>query len=390
MSSLSDSENQQRFLDATSHTVAWFWNRLRDQTLNMKPPFQRNPIWQETQKAYLIDTILRGYPVPELYLQTIVSASGEEQHIVVDGQQRIRACLEFLSDGFTLGDDSGEYAGLSFNELNDSSKKQIFGYKFVIRNLPDLTDAELREIFGRLNRNNVALNRQELRNATYWGEFITSMTEQSKNPFWITSGLFTSNDVRRMLDIEYISELAAAFLFGPQNKKAKLDDYYADFEEEFPDRERVESAFAAILSELSGIFTWPTALRWSRKVDFYTLFLVLGERVDQMPFDRDQRSALNGGLTDFSNYVSNILRVSEEDREDASYPKAAIAYSRGVRNSSDLNSRRLRSSALSSFLQGVEYVSSVQPTQDPLSYLPDPHDLLQVIEDNSDEEDRET
>src|SRR5579862_8241635 len=167
MSSLSDSENQQRFLDATSHTVAWFWNRLRDQTLNMKPPFQRNPIWQETQKAYLIDTILRGYPVPELYLQTIVSASGEEQHIVVDGQQRIRACLEFLSDGFTLGDDSGEYAGLSFNELNDSSKKQIFGYKFVIRNLPDLTDAELREIFGRLNRNNVALNRQELRNATY-------------------------------------------------------------------------------------------------------------------------------------------------------------------------------------------------------------------------------
>lgn len=386
MSSISNSENQQRFLEATSHTVAWFWNRLRDQTLNMKPPFQRNPVWQETQKAYLIDTIIRGYPVPELYLQTIVNSSGEEQHIVVDGQQRIRACLEFLSDGFTLGDDSGEYAGLSFSELDDSSKKQIFGYKFVIRNLPDLADAELREIFGRLNRNNVALNRQELRNATYWGEFITSMTDLSKNPFWITSGLFTSNDVRRMLDIEYISELATAFLFGPQNKKAKLDDYYADFEEEFPDRERVESAFAVILSELSGIFTWPTALRWSRKVDFYTLFLVLGERVDEMPFDRDQRSTLNSGLTDFSHYVSNILSVSEEDREDASYPKAALAYSRGVRNSSDLNSRRLRSSALSSFLRGVEFVLSVQPTHDPLSNLPDPHDLLQVIEQNSDEE----
>ena len=173
MSEMGSSEKPQRFLEATTSTVAWFWNRLREGTLNMKPPFQRNPVWLEPQKAYLIDTILRGYPVPELYLQTSVTGQGAEQHIIVDGQQRVRACLEFINNGFTLGDESEKYAGLSFDELDEDVKKQIFQYKFVIRLLPELGDAEIREIFGRLNRNNMALNRQELRKATYWGEFIT-------------------------------------------------------------------------------------------------------------------------------------------------------------------------------------------------------------------------
>ena len=386
MNSISNPESPQLFLEATMHTVSWFWNRLRDQTLNMKPPYQRNPVWQISQKAYLIDTILRGYPVPELYLQTITSATGDEQHIVVDGQQRVRACLEFLNNEFTLGDSSEEYSELTFEELDDTAKKRIFAYKFVIRTLPDLADAELREIFGRLNRNNVALNRQELRNATYWGEFITSMTKLSQMPFWIKAGIFTSNDFRRMLDIEYISELVAAFLFGLQNKKAKLDEYYADFEEEFPDKDRVETAFDTILRELQGIYSWPTPLRWSRKVDFYTLFLVLGERVSEMPFDRAQRDELFTQLTEFSESVDSILSTGEEHQEVGRYTKAVVAYSRGVRNSSDLNSRRMRSTALSSFLRGVEYVSQERHIQDPLSGLPDPHDLLQVTEEEATED----
>jgi hypothetical protein len=172
MDNLNGLDTSQRFLEATTHTVAWFWNRLRNDELQMKPPFQRNPVWQEVQKAYLIDTIIRGYPVPELYLQTTVSAEGKEQHIIVDGQQRVRACLEFVNNDFALGEQSGGLAGFLFEQVSDEIKRRIFEYKFVVRSLPILPDAEVREIFGRLNRNNVALNRQELRHATYWGEFI--------------------------------------------------------------------------------------------------------------------------------------------------------------------------------------------------------------------------
>ena len=86
-----------------------------------------------------------------------------------------------------MGDESEKYAGLSFDELDEDIKKQVFQYKFVVRQLPELDDVEIREIFGRLNRNNMALNRQELRKATYWGEFITSMTELSQLQFWVNS-----------------------------------------------------------------------------------------------------------------------------------------------------------------------------------------------------------
>ena len=382
MTQLNESETPQRFLEATSSTVAWFWNRLAEGTLNMRPPYQRNPVWQEQQKAYLIDTILRGYPVPELYLQTSVTGQGQEQHIIVDGQQRVRACLEFINNEFTLGEESDKYPGLSFNELDDDVKKRIFQYKFVIRMLPELEDAEIREIFGRLNRNNMALNRQELRKATYWGEFISSMTGLSQLPFWVNSGLFTANDFRRMLDIEYISELAVGFLFGPQNKKNRLDEYYANFEEEFPDRERVESAFTMILGELATLEKWPTSLRWSRKVDFYTLFLVLGGRVNEMPFDREERATISRRLTEFSLQVTRLLSMADEERDGTSESKAAVAYARGVRNSSDLNSRRMRSAALDAFLRGVEFKATSRQEGGPLKSLPSTEELMSASDDD--------
>ena len=386
MSEMNDFDSNQRFLGATNSTVAWFWGRLKDKSLNMRPPYQRNPVWQEDQKAYLIDSILRGYPVPELYLQSTVSAAGEEQHVVVDGQQRVRACLEFINNEFTLGDDSdmyGKHAGLSFDELEEEERKRIFGYKFVIRTLPELDDSEIREIFGRLNRNNIALNRQELRHATYWGEFITSMTNLSQLPFWVSSGLFTTNDFRRMLDIEYISEVATGLLFGPQNKKARLDDYYASFELDFPDRQIVEQAFSLILTELSGLWTWPTKYRWSRKVDFYTLFLVFGSRVNEMPFDRDERRRLAERLGEFSDMVTVLLRMSDEHRDETSSSKAALAYARGVRNSSDLNSRRMRSAALDAFLRGREYAGIDQHIIDsPLGSLPSVRELMSIDEND--------
>ncbi|MEV8265449.1 DUF262 domain-containing protein [Microbacterium sp. NPDC077057] len=342
----------QRFLSATMHTVSWFWKRFKGDELILQPPFQRNPVWGEKQKAALIDTILKGYPIPELYLQTTVDASGDEKHVVVDGQQRIRACLEFLSDGFPLGEDSGTLSGSTFEDLTPEQKQTIFEYKFVIRELPALSEPEIREIFGRLNRNNVVLNAQELRHATYWGEFISSMKAISQNEFWVTSGVFTVNDIRRMLDVEFISEISAARLYGLQNKKTTLDKFYKTFEVEFPDRSRIEHDFATVLGELAQILTWPTKSRWKGKTDFYTLFLVLAKHEGDMPFDRETRDTLASRLQVFSDSVSAYLSDVAPDEQLLQ----ARGYARGVRASSDLGSRRTRDTALESYLFDLPYV----------------------------------
>jgi hypothetical protein len=383
-------QQPQRFLEATSQSVAWFWKRANSGELELSPPFQRNPVWQESQKAYLIDTILRGYPIPEIYLQSTTKENGDEIHVVVDGQQRIRACIEYVSGKFTLGDEADDRAGLYFDKLDPIAKQQVFSYKFVVRALPLLAEGEIREIFGRLNRNNVALNRQELRQATYWGEFITCAAELSQRKFWVNSGLFTSNDIRRMLDIEYVSELIVGSLYGPQNKKASLDSYYADFEAEFPDRTKVEEIFDRVIGELAQLIQWPSKLRWSRKVDFYTLFLVLSDRYEDLPLDRSKRAEIKGNLIALSEAVK-IALGPEGGGGQEEIDRVARMYARGVRNSSDLGSRRLRGRVLASYLFEGRVPEEDQEEEEPeaVDKLPTTESLFGASSEEEEEEETE-
>jgi hypothetical protein len=80
----------------------------------------------------------------------------------------------------------------------------------------------------------------------YWGEFISSMEELADDELWVTSGVFSSNDFRRMLDVEFISELAIGILHGPQNKKASLDRWYRTYEAEFGQRSEAEQVFTVV------------------------------------------------------------------------------------------------------------------------------------------------
>jgi hypothetical protein len=72
------------FLHTNHRTVSWFNKTFASGELELAAPFQRNPVWTVLQQAYLIDTILLGLPIPELYMQDLGDEEGVEQHIVVD------------------------------------------------------------------------------------------------------------------------------------------------------------------------------------------------------------------------------------------------------------------------------------------------------------------
>lgn len=365
------------YLSSTQQTIAWVKRMAEENHLDMKPPFQRNPVWLDPQKAYLIDTIIRGYPVPELYMQVAVDDAGNESHIVVDGQQRIRACLEFIEGRFPLASDSDEmasgeqplYPDAYFDDLPTEVKQSIFRYTFIIRTLPEMDDSQLRAIFRRLNRNVVALNQQELRHATYWGDFISLMEAISNWEFWTHCGLFTANDIRRMLDVEYISELAIGALHGPQNKKTTLDKWYRVYEESFEDGSRLETLFRTVTGEIDQLFPDISDLRWSKKSDFYSLFHALAERSTELPLDRDSRSALSEALQDFAAQVDEMIsRIDElvaEESDEAEAPDVEVVdravgddavrrYTLAVgRAASDRASRRARLEVLRQLLDAV-------------------------------------
>jgi Protein of unknown function DUF262 len=339
------------FLNTTHRTVLQLRKWLDAAELELKPPYQRNPVWLEPQKAALIDTILRGYPIPEIYMQDIVTTAGEEMHYVVDGQQRIRACLEFVEGNYTLDPDvSPEHGEVYFEDLDDADKKAVWGYRFLVRLLPDIPDTETRAIFKRLNQNVVSLNKQELRHSTYWGPFIKTMEDLADDEFWAESGVFSANDFRRMLDVEFVSELAIALLHGPQNKKDRLDDWYALYERGFERRAEIERTFRAVTGELEQVLPNLRRTRWRNRSDFYTLFWVLAQHEDELPLARDQREELTARLTRFGDAVSGML---SKDRR-LSRKKTVREYVQAVeRAATDVSNRIARTEALQRELKAV-------------------------------------
>jgi hypothetical protein len=337
----------QRYTKTTSRTVAWLKGVADSEKLILAPPFQRNPVWTTKQQSALIETILLEYPIPELYMQDAVDTAGVEQHIVVDGQQRVRAVLEFVEGEFEISEDITRWAGASFDDLGPDERKRIFEYDFVVRVLPEMDEEQIRSIFQRINRNNIVLNGQELRHATYWGAFIKAIEDLADLEFWELSGIFTANDRRRMLDAEYVSELAIAHLNGLQNKKNKLEEYYRIYENEFGESRALKKTFNSVLSEIEAVIPEIRKTRWKKKSDFYTLFLVLAQADGILPLSAGARRDLRNVLLAFGDAVTAHLAKGEPALALLVDAEAVRKYADNVeRAASDLGSRRNRRDSL--------------------------------------------
>lgn len=334
-------------IQSTHRDIAWFKQAHELGQLQMRPPYQRNPVWTTKQKSFLIDSILNGYPVPEIYMQDTVELTGDKKYVIVDGQQRITACLDYIYGKFSIDSkDSPTFADLTFDDLKPEQKKVIYSYQFVVRLLPEISEIELREIFQRLNRNNVALNQQELRQATYWGQFIQTMNELSEMEIWSRFNLFTPNDVKRMLDVEYISELAVAALHDIQNKKLTIDKYYELYEEEFPERNKLKETFELVLRELILILPNIGETRWAKKTDFYSLFVLFSKKRNLLPLGEVKKQSARETLLKFAEGIDKFVTIEKEEGDVSEISPNVKQYSLNLRASSDLGARRKREESL--------------------------------------------
>jgi uncharacterized protein with ParB-like and HNH nuclease domain len=88
---------------SVSQLVELFKNKM----LAPNPEYQRGAVWSDTQKKKLIDSVLRGYQLPLIYLHHIVrdvAGHRREDFEIIDGQQRINALYEFSEGAFHVFD----------------------------------------------------------------------------------------------------------------------------------------------------------------------------------------------------------------------------------------------------------------------------------------------
>ena len=112
-----------------------------------------------------------------------------------------------------------------------------------------ISDAEVLDIFAKMNTYAVQLNRQEFRNGKYFGHFKQSCYTLAHEYLgcWRHHGVFTERGIARMIDVEFTSELLVQGLAGLQDKKSSLDGFYADYDDLFTDQSEQEREIAISL-----------------------------------------------------------------------------------------------------------------------------------------------
>ena len=337
---------------ATTHPISWFTERDREGNLALQPVFQRRKVWTDRQKSNLIESILLQLPVPEIYMQVKTGPDGRSEYVVVDGQQRISAILEFVGvnsrEPFELRhlDANSIWSGYSFDDLNDEQKTQFYGHSMAVRYLQDAQDNEIEDLFRRLNKYLTPLNAQELRNATYRGPLLRLSEGIAEDTFWSENGLAKPEAIRRMRDIEFISDLIIGLLDGPQSGNAKtLDQYYAlfeDYEREFPRQRQCRRIFANSLDLIQEVLPDLKLTRWSNKTDFYSLFVAIAYLLRDHVFPHDNVEPLADALAQFETRIQEY-----QQDEDQPVEELVIEYVGAMRRgSSDQHRRGVRHRAM--------------------------------------------
>ena len=143
--------------------------------------------WSNEDNQCLIDTILRGEPIPLFFLN--YNTENEDFHIV-DGQQRLNCISKFYDNKIKLNKkfSGSENHGKTFNgdnPLSDSQKKNFLDYKLNFHIMEDYNDERVRLIFSRLQRGK-PLQLGERLNAKA-GTIVECMREIAQHPFMAKS-----------------------------------------------------------------------------------------------------------------------------------------------------------------------------------------------------------
>ncbi|MEU6652735.1 DUF262 domain-containing protein [Streptomyces sp. NPDC046900] len=205
------------------------------------PPFQRNYVWDRKRASKLIESLILGLPVPQVFLYE----EGNNDFLVIDGQQRLMTVFFFakgrfprkekrstirrlfnaeggISEEILQDDDYFETFKLSLPSIPGEKKNKFTGRTYstldefkrqfdlrTIRNVivkqvsPADDDSAMFEMFNRLNTGGVNLNPQEIRASLYHSNFFQGIFGLNENAKW-RDLLGSSEPDSRMKDMEII------------------------------------------------------------------------------------------------------------------------------------------------------------------------------------------
>lgn len=142
----------------SNRKISALYKDIKRENLILQPDFQRRFVWNNKHKEKFIDTILEGYPVPEIYVaqRGIDIETIESEEVVVDGQQRLHTIVEYIDEP----EESKVFGNIvkKYRNLSKDEKEDFLNYTLLIRDLGDISPENIKEVFKRINSTQYALN----------------------------------------------------------------------------------------------------------------------------------------------------------------------------------------------------------------------------------------
>ena len=186
------------------------------------PGFQRNYVWDVKRASRLIESIIVGLPIPQIFLYE----QDRDKFLVIDGQQRLMSIYYFVKERFprkeklleisaisegksrrdvdVLADDTyftdfqlnlpenapgrpNRFHRQRYSDLDEGDKIR-FDLRtirnVIVRQIRPQGDEAMYEIFNRLNSGGVNLTPQEIRQCMYYSDFYEMLYHTNAQQQW--------------------------------------------------------------------------------------------------------------------------------------------------------------------------------------------------------------
>ncbi len=250
-----------------TYTVFDFIDWHTKKQLILAPEFQRGSVWSPSAKVFLIDTILNDLPMPQVYFRTKLNPQSQTTvREVVDGQQRLRAILEFASGNLKLSSKSPNYRGKIYRDLSIEDQEQFLGYRIPVVQLVNADDAEVLEVFARLNSYSVKVTPAELRHAEFSEPVKWAVYDATRrwSILWGDLKVVSTRDTVRLKNTTLIAEMFIALDNGlGDGGETQITRYYKakrkeDEEYFMPLREYLDDIVSEIIEKTGSDFSSST------------------------------------------------------------------------------------------------------------------------------------
>src|SRR5688572_28099930 len=167
-----------KITDLEKKTLTWW--KTRRQKIDVDPLYQRRGrLWADTDKAYLVDSILNGFDIPKVYMADFTWGDSQLNkrklpYAIIDGKQRMEAIFDFFDGNVVLNDDFVylanprlSLAGLGYPDLQKNYPEiaeEFDNFNLHVVSVFAQDEEPINELFVRLNRSK-PLTGAEVRNA---------------------------------------------------------------------------------------------------------------------------------------------------------------------------------------------------------------------------------